>query len=560
MKPFPKVLINIRTIANCLRCCRPSLVWSVLLVLFANTNAVNAQDAGVDFATQSVQLALTGEPRTLNSIKATDQLSIFYLEHVMEGLLRKDARNQLVAGVAQRWEMDGTTARFWLRKDALWSDGKPVTAHDFVFAWRQVVNPETAAEYASIMYPVKNAEAINKGDAPLEALGIQAVDDYQLEIELEAPTGYFLNLMSFMIFYPAREDFYVAQNGRYFADVQNMIFNGPFTITSWVHGASIRMEKNQTYWDQGNITLNVIDTPYITNDSAARFNLFKDGKLAIENGLQGLEAEQLRNALDNRMRIRTHSDGTLFYIEFNHRPGRVTGNVNLRKAIQAVFDSQELVYKVIGIAGYVPGRSLFPVYMNGMHDKFRQEYPVRNASLDLTLARQYLERAKQELGLEQIPPLALLGDDREIAQLQAQYFQSLLKRTLGLEIKVDIQTFKQRLDKSQNGVFDMILTGWGPDYEDPMTFADILASWNINNKGHYSSEVYDAFIRTALASSDQKTRMDAMGKAQQYIVDQAIILPTYERVSNTVQNPKLEGVMFKQTGSSMVLTYARVVE
>src|SRR5690606_12034939 len=195
---------------------------------------------GVDFARQSVQIALTGEPRNLNSIRATDQLSIFYLEHVKEGLLRKNARNELVGGVAERWEMEGTRARFWLRRNAMWSDGKPVTAHDFVFAWRQVVNPEVAAEYASIMYPVKNAEAINKGELPLEALGATAIDDYTLEVELESPTGYFLSLTSFMIYYPVREDFYTAQNGRYFADTQNMIFNGPFKITRWVHGASVR--------------------------------------------------------------------------------------------------------------------------------------------------------------------------------------------------------------------------------------------------------------------------------------------------------------------------------
>ena len=284
-----------------------ALTWSL------STPTLLAQETGVDFATQTVRLALTGEPRNLNSMKATDQLSIFYLEHVMEGLLRKDARNLLVGAVAERWEMTDTSAKFWLRHDAMWSDGKPVTAHDFVFAWRNVVNPLTASEYASIMYPVKNAEAINKGEAPLTSLGIKALDDYTLEVELEAPTGYFLSLTAFMTFYPAREDFYMAQDGRYFADIENMIFNGPFTITNWVHSASIRMEKNLAYWDSNKIILNLIDTPYITNDSAARFNLFKDGKLAIENGLQGLESEQLQDALDNRFRIYSHSEGSVFF-------------------------------------------------------------------------------------------------------------------------------------------------------------------------------------------------------------------------------------------------------
>jgi oligopeptide transport system substrate-binding protein len=327
-----------------------------------------------------------------------------------------------------------------------------------------------------------------------------------------------------------------------------------------VHGASLRMEKNPTYWNRDIITLNVINTPYISNDSAARFNLYKDGKLAIENGLQGLEAEQLNDALDNRMRIHSHSEGSVFFVEINHRPDRVTRNLNLRKALQAVYDSQELVYKAIGIAGYIPGRSLFPVYSNGYADKFRIEYPVVNPPIDVEKGRAYLELAKQELGVPEIPPLSILVDDREISILQGQYFQSLFKRTLGLELKVDVQTFKQRLDKMLMGNFDLVVSGWGPDYEDPMTFADLFASWNVNNKGRYSNPEYDSYIRTAQNTADQKVRMDAMGKAQQLAIDDVVILPTYERVANTVQHPKLEGIMFKQSGASMVLTYAKIVE
>lgn len=544
---------------------RPALVACLLFALSVLLPALSpvpalAQGAAVDFATQSIQLGMTNEPRNLDTTRATDQLSIFLIEHFMEGLLRKDEHNQLAPGMALRWELDGTRARFWLRQDAVWSDGVPLTAHDFVFGWRTVVNPETAAEYAAMMYVVKNGEAINNGELPPEALGIRALDDYTLEVELESPTGYFLQLMTFMLFYPVREDFYLAQNGRYFADVENMVFNGPFRLTRWVHGASLRLEKNERYWNRDAVHLNVIDIPYITQDSAARFNLFKDGKIAIEEGLVGLEAEQLRNALDSRMRIHNHSDGSLFYLEFNHRPEKPTSNLNLRRAMQAVFDSEELVYKVIGIAGYKPGVAIQPSYMRGKDDLFREEYPVRRPPLDLTLARQYLEQAKAELGVDEIPPLAILADDREISRLQAQYFQSLFQRTLGLELKIDIQTFKIRLDKMLYGDFDLVLAGWGPDYEDPMTFADLFASWNVNNRGRYQSEEYDRHIRAAQGSTDQQLRMDAMGKAQQLIIDDAVVLPTYERYVNTVQHPRLVGVIFRQTGASMILTYARVVE
>ncbi len=410
-----------------------------------------------------------------------------------------------------------------------------------------------------MIYIIKNGEAINNGRLPVESLGIRAIDDYTLEVELAYPTGYFLNLMTFMIFYPIREDFYLEQNGRYFADSQNMIFTGPFKITSWVHGASLLMERNEAYWRTQEVTLNRINIAYITNDAAARFNLFKDGKIAIEEGLVGLGAEQLRDALTNRFRIKNHSDGTLFYIEFNHRPNRITSNLNFRKALQFVFDSEELVYKVIGVAGNIPGVAIQPVYMHGVTGLFRNEYPPKRPPLNLTLAQEYLTKAKQELGLESIPPLSLLVDDRDIGRLQAQYLQSLFKRTLGLELKVDIQQFKIRLDKMLYGDFDLVLAGWGPDYEDPMTFTDLFASWNDNNRGRYNSNDYDRLVRTAMQTADSKIRMDAMGRAQQMLIDDAVVLPTYERVANTVQHPKLEGVLFKQTGASMILTYASIL-
>lgn len=539
-----------------LRCC----LCALLPLSWMNSVQAEAFDKGVDFATQSIQLSLSEEPRNLNSIKATDQISIFFLEHIMEGLLRRDARGRIIGGVAERWDINDSNARFWLRKNAQWSDGKPVTAKDFVFAWRSVVDPANAAEYASMMYVVKNGEAINAGKLPLTALGVKAIDDYTLEVELEKPTGYFAQLMTFMIFYPVREDFYKAQNGRYFSDVQNMIFNGPFKMTEWVHAASFRMEKNENYWNKANVQLNTINIPYVTKDGMARFNLYKDGKVALEDGLHGIGKEQVTEAMKNRMRIHTVSDGSVWYIEMNHKADRLTRNANLRKALQAVVDPQEIVYKVRGTPGYIPGYSLIPVFLQGVKKKFRDEYKIRKAPLDPQLARQYLEQARKELGLEKFPPITLLIDDKESAINEAQYYQSLFKRHLGLELRIDVQTFKQRLEKMQYGEFDMILSGWGPDYNDPMTFADLFASWNDNNHGKYNNPDYDALIRIAQSTSDQQVRMDAFGKAQQLLVDDAALILEYERVLSVVQNPKLQGVVFQQTGAQFVLTYARVVQ
>ena len=193
---------------------------------------------------------LREEPPQLNSSLSTDQVSGSVLGHVIEGLLRYDENNRLAPAVAERWELREEGATFWLREDALWSDGEPVTAHDFVFGWQTGLDPANASEYAFILYAIKNGEAINKGEMPVESLGVRAIDDHTLEVEFERPLAYFDKLVAFSTYAPIREDFYTAMAGAYGADADKLLYNGPFVITSWVHGASLRMDRNPLYWDK----------------------------------------------------------------------------------------------------------------------------------------------------------------------------------------------------------------------------------------------------------------------------------------------------------------------
>lgn len=527
---------------------------TVFFIILCYATNVSAQ--ALDFEKQKITIALGDEPPSLNSMKSTDQISFFILGHTNEGLLGYDRRGGLEAGVAERWEINAKGAKFWLRKTAKWSDGKPVTAHDFVFAWRTVVKPETASEYAFIMYPVKNAEAINKGEKPAESLGVKAIDDYTLEVSFERPCGYFLSLMAFGTYYPVREDFYNSQGERYAADKENLLSNGPFTLTHWVHGAALKLKKNQYYWNKNAININEIDMPYITSDSLSRFNLFKDGKIAST----GLDSETIKNALQNKYKLRKFADGAIFYQEFNFRKGRLTANYNLRKAMQLVFDPNELVDKVIAIPGNIAARSLIPSWVKGVNDKFRKEYPVKEISVDIKKAKEHLELAKKELGLTAIPPLVLLVGDSPTASKQAEYMQNLYKKTLGLNIKIDKQTFKQRLAKMSSGDFDLVSAGWGPDFDDPMTFADLFASWNENNRGRYSNPEYDKWIRVAQNSADPKERMDAFAKVQDIIIADAVLLLQYERGSVYVQHRKLKGVSRRVIGADPSYVHARIVE
>lgn len=529
---------------------------NILLFIAFLLLPVWAQAQAVDAATKTITLGFSSEPPTLNSMESTDQVSSMILAHVKEGLLRYDAKGELSPGVAVRWKIDDHSARFWLRRDARWSDGKPVTAHDFVFAWRNGVSPATASQYAFILYPIKNAEAISRGELPASELGVKAVNDYELHVELEKPCPYFASLTAFMTYYPVQEDFFRSRGERYAADAKDMISNGPFVLDKWVHGASLSMAKNPHYWDADNVHLNRIDIPHMTSDPQAMFNLYRNGSIAMT----GLTRELLGKAVELGYPVRSFATGSVFFIEINFRPERPTSNLKLRKALQAMIDSSVVVNRIIAIPGNRPTDTLFPSWVKGVERPFIEEYPPPVINHSLQRARELMREYLEETGQQTPPPLVLLTGENPIAVQQAQYIQYVLRQGLGIEVKIDRQIFKQILEKMRAGDFDLVTAGWGPDYNDAMTFADLFASWNENNRGRYQSDEYDRLVRIAQGSSDQRVRMEAIAGIQQLIADDVVILPSYENSGVYVQNPRLKGVVRSIFGGDPNFRYAWIEE
>ncbi len=524
----------------------------LFLCLFSSTLLA----AAVDYEQQRIAIALTAEPPNLDSAKTTDSISILVLSHINEGLLRYDQQGDLTAAVALQWEMDDKQVRFQLRQNARWSDGQAVTAADFVHAWRRVVDPANASSYAFLMYPVKNARAINRGELPPSALGVKAVSDHELLVELERPCAYFFSLMAFPTYFPQRQDFVDAQGKRYAADANNLLFNGPFTLEQWVHGASLRLKKNPRYWDQKVIRLKQINIDHITSDTGALLNLFKNDEIAITD----LGAETLQTALQSRLQMHKFPTGYLYFVRFNLRKGHLTSNRSFRRAMQAVFDAESYTNKVVARPGVLPGRSLFPKSVRGAKESFRHEHPLPAVEISLKKGRALLVQAKQELGLTDIPPLVLLTSDSPAALRHAEYLQNLFRMTLGLEIRLDRQIAKQFWAKEDDGEFDMTISGWGPDYDDAMTFGDLFASWNQNNRGQYRNADYDHWVEVAQNSLDAQTRMQAFDHMQKRISDDAVILPLFESALIYVQHPQLKGVARYRFGGDLNFRFAEVVK
>ena len=528
------------------------LIPILFICLFCVDSPVAAPTA-VDPSAQTITIALTQEPPSLNTMRTTDLVSFFVMGHVMEGLLRYDRRGRLVPAVAESWTTSDRELIFNIRKDARWSDEQPVTAHDFVFAWRKMVDPSFAAPYATILYPVKNARAIHQGELDTSELGISALDAQTLKVTLEVPTPWFPALMVHLAFYPVRQDFFEKTSDLYGAEPRYLLSNGPFRLTEWVHGASLVMQKNPHYWQAGKIQLEQIRVGYISEDNRTRLNLFRDDAIALAR----LDAETIREAVRQKLRVKTFVSGGLAYIQFNVR--RAPFSYPVRKSIQAQIDPEVLVNNVIAVPGYRVARSFFPSWLQGESLSFQEEFPPHPLAHSSASARQWIERARTEFG-GKIPPITLLTVTSPTGMKIAEYIQGILSEELGLDIRIDNQTIKQYLAKTRAGNFDFAVASWYPDYDDILTYADLLGSWNPNNRGGYQSEQYDHELARLQQSTEPGVRYRAAATLQQIIQEEAMVIPLMETGSAYLVHPQLKGVVRRVIGPDPDYTYAWVIK
>jgi oligopeptide transport system substrate-binding protein len=544
--PFPRLVLGRST-------CDHVLVMS-LLVLVLLMLSEHALSSPVDFKAQSIRISMLQEPPSLDSSKSTDLVSFFILGHTTEGLLRYDRRGKLVAGVAESWDVTPTKLTFKLRPEARWHDGSKVTAADFIYAWQNVNDPSVAAPFAAIMHPIKNARAIQNGELPVEALGVSSPSEGTLEVALERPCGYCLGLMAHATFYPINKAFHDQAGEGYGSESDQLLSNGPFVLTEWVHEARLVMSKNPYYWDQESIHLNEIEVAYITGDNRTRLNLFRDGQIAFVR----MGSETVKDAVSQGMRIRTFLTGGVSYVWFNFREGKPTRNKALRQAIQASFNPDEYVNKVIAIPGYKPTDTLFPSWIKGNEKSFGNEYPPPKVIRGKQRRQELMEQVALEMG--EVPDLTILTVSSTTGAKAAEYFQGLLEQSLGITARVDQQTFKQYLSKARRGEFDLVLSSWYPDFDDLVTYADLLGSANPNNRGRFRSEEYDRSLSVLLENVNPLERFKAAAELQRIIVQEVPVLPNAETSSAYMVHPKLKGVARRVFGQDPDFTYARVVE
>ncbi|WP_144551087.1 peptide ABC transporter substrate-binding protein [Bacillus mycoides] len=501
-----------------------------------------------------LQLTETGEIPSLNSLKVTDAVSFNVLNNVMEGLFRLSKNDEVIPGIAEKYEVskDGKTYTFHLR-DAKWSNGDPVTAHDFVYAWKQLVNPETGSEYAYIMYDVKNAEKINKKQMGVDELGVKAQDEKTFTVELEHPVPYFTKILCLPSFYPINEKYVKEKGDKYGLEANTTVYNGPFTLSEWKHEASFTMKKNNQYWDKKEVKLDEVNYQIVKEISTV-VNLYQTDKVD-----RAVISTEFVDKYKNDKELKQYTDPVMYFFRFNENVP-ILKNKNARLALSMAFDKKGLATSFLN-DGSVPANYYVPNgFLKGPDKKDFRETTTEFNKTDVKQAKEYWEKAKQETGMNEVT-LEMLNYDLENFKKVGEFIKEQLeKNLLGLTVNVKLQPHSQKLALEKKKEYEMSLSRWLPDYPDPMTYLEVFISESgVNNTG-YANPEYDALIKKIKTElgNDEKARWKAMQDAEKMLLDEAVIAPVFQRGLSYLQKPHVKDLYVHQFGPATSLKWSDV--
>jgi oligopeptide transport system substrate-binding protein len=492
---------------------------------------------------QELHLLIGDEPPALDSGKSTDSISFMLLNNAMEGLMRIGDGNKPVEGIAESYEAsaDGTKYTFKLR-DAKWSDGSPVTAQDFEYAWKRALDPVTKSAYSYIMYAIKGAEDFNTGkNTDPNSVGVKALDAKTLEVTLGAPAPYFVGLTAFATFYPMKKEFVEQQGDKYAAEPANLLYNGPFVISEWLHDQKVVMKKNAQYWDASTVKLETITFDVVKENSTA-VNLYEAGEI----DRTGLARENVDIYKDDP-NFGTQNGLVLFYLNFNTKE-KAFSNKNIRKAFSLALDRTGYVNAILN-NGSTPALGLVPPGVPGLSGDFRGENGDLIQDNQTQEAKKLLDQGLKELGMGKLPEIHFLSDDSDTAKKGAELLKETWRKNLGVDVILDFVPFKERLKRSHEGNFQMVFSGWGADYNDPMTFMDLFITDGPFNDTSWGHADYDAAIQFSKTTADVQARMKRMMEAEKLLMDEMPIAPVYFRGSAFVQRPYVKKLITHPFGA-----------
>lgn len=469
---------------------------------------------------------LIGDPETLDWNRAHTAVETYLLTNLMDGLVTHDAKMNVIPSLAESWSksLDGKTYTFKLRKGVLWSDGVLLKASDFVYSWKRLISPLTAASYAYLLFDIVGAEDYYKGKiSDFSKVGIKAPNDSTIVIELTKPVAHFIHIPTFWVTFPVRQDI-VEKFGTSWAKPGRMATLGPFMLDSYDIDTKIVFKANPNYWgEHGNVEQVV---GLIIRDDSTALSLYETGKLDFLTDISAIDLKRLEGRSD----LQTYPYLKTGYVGFvvDKYP---LSNLRFRRAVAMAVDTARIGDFLFG--GQKSAHGFIPFGMVGHNPKIGLKYdPVQ---------------AKKELKLSGIDPATTKLDvvipnwDKPV-QL-AQFIQAELKKNLGLELNIqpfDHKTFRAQLELY---TYPMFILSWSADFPDPDNFMSIFLSFAGNNRLKWKNETYDAKVLLARFNQNQKAREKLYDEAQQILVEQDVaIMPLYNEPILALVNPRVKNV------------------
>lgn len=507
----------------------------------------------------------TMEPTSLNTLLATYAYDFTPINAMIECLYRDDENDVPQPAGAETVDIsdDKLVYTFHLREDATWSNGDPVVATDYEFAWQQALNPEVASDYAYMLYFIHNAEPYFNGEVEWSEVGVKVIDDYTLEVTLDNPLPYATDLFAFPTLAPINQKFYEEVGAdKYATDAEYFCCNGMYELTEWSHNSQIVFQKREDYWNADAVGPDEIVYKIIT-DSQAGLNSYLSREIDYTD-LDSGEVVQQAEAAGFEVGVKPARSS--YYLIVNTED-EFMSNQNLRLALAYSIDKQALVDTVYQNDNQ-PMTSFTPPAIMGANDSSFQEALVAErgemypGSGDLEKAQEYLQAALEELGCT-VDELNLSIDcaDDSLRRNCATFLQEQWRQNLGIEnITVNSMQTKQVSANRQSGDYCMSLGGWSPDYNDAINFLDLWVTDGGNNDSFWSNEEYDNLIAQATAEADEEVRQQYLFDAEEILAAEMPIIPLYWQCQNYSYNSDkiVDGAII--TANQTTFYYATLAE
>lgn len=491
-----------------------------------------------------VNLYFKNDIPDLNPLLTTDAISFSVLNNVMEGLYRLNADNEPVPALAKDVKVsdDGLTYTFTLKDDINWSNGEPVTSQDFRDGWLLGMNPETSGSYRFILSDyIVNGAKYTEGKVKAEEVGIETPDDKTLIVHIKRPTPYFLGLTTFVKYYPVNKAFYESTNGEFGLSADKLLYNGPYVIEEFNPASGAILVKNDQYWDKENVSVEKVDLKVIKEASTA-LNLYNAGELDYVM----LNSENVTKYKDSP-EFGTITNFRSYYVQFN-LDNKAIANDNIRKALQQSYDQKILEESILNNGSEAAYGLIPPVMAKTESGETFREVQGPLVEPNIEQAKELWAKGVEELGAE--PELKLLVSDDSVQKDTATFLQSEWRKNLGVDVELVTKPYSGRLQAMRDNKFQMVVSAWGADYDDPMTYLDLWAAPADPFRGNFSNERYDELVASAKTEADPQKRMEKLLEAERILMkDEAVLAPLYYQGHAYLQKPSLKGLNFHPWGN-----------